>query len=55
MILVSPIQDFNCDYTDLIETMRSLGYDSNMSYHDLSEQQKEHVKIVTIYHTRKRF
>lgn len=55
MILVSPKQDFNCDSANLKETMNSLGYEPTVSFDDLSEQQKEHVKVVTIYHTGRGF
>lgn len=55
LLLVSPKQDFSCDYSDIIETMRELGYPDGTRFDDLSTQQQEHVKVATIYHTGKGF
>lgn len=55
ILLVAPKQDYNCSMSDILETMRSLGYDSNTNFMNLSTQQQEHIKIVTIYHTGRGF
>lgn len=55
MILIAPIQNYECEYSDLMKTINDLGYPSGTTFNDLSKQQQEYVVVTTIYHTGRGF